>query len=127
MRIMIHGLLLYVANMVGIGGGFFVYKLAAQDQRTLQMPIAAVLSIVLFLLWCYFVRKILSQKIVDAPLDLIWIFAAAMAWGPLSFYPLHFFTQGYMSDSGNIIAMMLFQFPTNAVALFFTYVLTQST
>ena len=121
MKICLHGLLLYLANLVGVIAGFVIFHLTAGNQLAIQIPIAAVVSILLFTFWCYLLRKIAAKKLFHAPLDLIWIFVVALVWNPAIFFSLHYFTQGYPSSWGNILAVMLFQIPINAIALCLVY------
>jgi len=44
--------------------------------------------------------------------------ALSILWAPLVFVPLHYFTQGYVTSVGNLVALVLYQLPVNLLALF---------
>ena len=71
-----------------------------------------------FLMWVYFLR-IIPVKILIFPTarDFSWIFIASLAWGPITFIPLHLATQGYITGIGNIIGLFMFQLPVNLIVL----------
>ena len=118
-RIIIHGFVLSTANIISILVGFGVYKiLKTTHQLLVQIPVAVILSIGIFLVWMTFVRIPLLKPIsVKSLKDFSWIFLASLAWGPIIFIPLHFGSQGYLTGSGNIIALFQFQLPVNVLAI----------
>ncbi len=126
MRIMMNGLTLLLANLVGILAGFILFKLFGKDQRAIQIPIASTISVLIFIFWCCFLKKVSIRKVFPTSVYLIWIFIAALIWNPVIFFPLHYFTQGYLSSWGNILAFMFFQIPTNAAALILAFIVVRS-
>jgi hypothetical protein len=54
-----------------------------------------------------------------------WAFMASLAWGPVVFVPLHYFTQGYLTSVGNIAALIMFQVPVNAIAMLVVFKVTR--
>ena len=115
----IHGLILCTSNLVAIIVGFFIYlSLGFGNQIIIQAPIATLLTLIFFLMWAYFLR-IFPAKILNFPTarDFSWIFIASLAWGPITFIPLHLATQGYITGIGNIIGLFMFQLPVNLIVL----------
>ena len=47
------------------------------------------------------------------------IYLLALLWGSMLFYPLHYATQGYISSTGNLLALAGFQGLTNLAAVAF--------
>ena len=115
----IHGLILCSANLISIVIGFFVYlSLGFGNQIVVQVPIATLLTFILFLMWAFFLRLIPTQILkFPSAKDFSWIFIASLAWGPITFIPLHFTTQGYITGIGNIIGLFMFQLPVNLIVL----------
>ena len=118
-RIILHGFSLSTANIISIIVAFGVYKaLRPVHQLAVQIPVAVALYIAIFLLWMLLVRipffKFIAIKTFK---ELSWIFLASLAWGPIIFIPLHHTTQGYLTGSGNIIALFQFQLPVNVFVI----------
>ena len=114
-----HGLILCASNLVAIIVGFFIYlSLGFGNQIVIQAPIVTLLTLIFFLMWAYFLR-IFRVRILNFPTakDFSWIFIASLAWGPITFIPIHFATQGYLTGIGNIIGLFMFQLPVNLIVL----------
>ena len=112
-RIIIHGFALSASNIISIIVAFGVYKiLKTPHQLLIQVPVAVILSIGIFLLWLVVARlpffKFISIKSLR---ELSWIFLASLAWSPIILIPLHHISQGYLTGSGNTIALFQFQLP----------------
>jgi hypothetical protein len=118
-RITIHGFTLSAVNIFSIIVAFGVYKaLRPAHQLVVQIPVAVVLSIAIFLLWMLLVRIPLLKFIaIKTFKEFSWIFLASLAWGPVIFIPLHHASQGYLTGSGNIIALFQFQLPVNVLVI----------
>ncbi len=118
-RIVIHGFALSAANIISIIIAFGVYKiLKTTHQMLVQVPVAVILSIGIFLLWLIAARLPLFKFIsIKSLKELSWIFLASLAWSPIIFIPLHHTTQGYLTGSGNIIALFQFQLPVNVLVI----------
>jgi len=119
-RILLHGFVLLLANCVGIFAGFIVYNFVKPaNQLAIQLPIAVVLSIVLFMAWSLLIYYVTFFKLLSVSnlTELIGTFIASLLLAPLIFVPLHYFTQGYLTAAGNIAAMFLFQFPVNFIVV----------
>ena len=119
-QILLHGLVLLLFNCFGIFVGFIVYHFAKPaNQLAIQLPIAAIISIVLFLAWILsiplipFLRSLVLRDVVG----MVGTFIASLVWTPLVFVPLHYFTQGYLTGAGNLVAMLLFQLPVNLLVV----------
>lgn len=118
-RIIIHGFALSAANIISIIFAFGVYKiLKTPHQLLIQVPVAVILSIEIFLLWLIVARlplfKFISIKFLK---EFSWIFLASLAWGPIIFIPLHHASQGYLTGSGNVIALFQFQLLVNVLVV----------
>ena len=119
LRIAAHGFVLCIANQMGIIIGFSAFHfLGSNNQIAVQAPIAAVITLIIFLMWTYFLR-IFPFKILRLPSarEFSWVFIASLAWGPIAFIPIHLTTQGYLTGMGNIIALFTFQLPVNLLVL----------
>jgi len=118
-RIIIHGFALSAANIISIIVAFGVYKiLKTPHQLLVQVPVAVILSIGIFLLWLIVARLPLFKFIsIKSLRELSWIFLASLAWSPIIFIPLHHTSQGYLTGSGNIIALFQFQLPVNVLVI----------
>ena len=126
-RIILHGLVLLVANMVGIIVGFVVYHVhSTGDQIGTQVPIGVLLSILLYLAWVLLLRTLPFAKLtLQNTREHVLVGACSLLWNPIIFIPLHYFTQGYLTGVGNIIALALFQAPVNTIAISVAWKITQ--
>lgn len=126
-RVAAHGFVLLVANFTGIIVGFMAYcAVRPADQIAMQLPIAILLSILLFLAWTLILRNLPFRRLsLQGYLEFIWTFGASLIWAPVVFVPLHYFTQGYLTSAGNIISVLVFQIPVNTVALVWAWRITQ--
>ena len=115
------GLLLYLINFAAVLMGFVAYQLVGGNQLPIQILVATAASVSGYVLLYYVLKKISPKTLVTKPIDLIWIFVIALIWNPVIFIPLHYVTQGYLTEPGNILGMMLFQIPTNSIVLFIVY------
>ena len=127
--IIIHGLVLAVVNLSSILIGYIVYYFSGDfEQILIQAPVAFLSSILIFLLWVIIIKRIKPDNSI--PLGIIsyvLIFILSLAWVPVIFYPLHFFTQHYVSSINNILWVWVFQLPTNIIIIVITYfILRQS-
>ena len=127
-RILLNGLVLFFANFIGIFVGFMVYHFARPaNQIAVQLPIAAIISIVLFLAWILLSHRIpfLRPLVLYDAVGIVGTFIASLVWAPIVFVPFHYFTQGYLTAAGNIIAMLLFQLPVNCFIVMITAMICQ--
>jgi hypothetical protein len=120
-RIGLHSLILVIADIAGIAAGALAaFKiLGVSNQVWLQLPIAVVLSVGCFCAWVLSLR-ILRWKVLQpaGSKELRACLVASLLWAPVVFVPLHYFTQGYLTSIGNLVALALYQLPVNALALF---------
>jgi hypothetical protein len=128
-RVGLHSLVLVIADIAGIVGGALAafWILGLPNQVWLQLPIAMVLSVGCFCAWVLSLRmlgwkglQLAGSKEPRACL------AVSLLWAPLVFVPLHYFTQGYLTSIGNLVALALYQLPVNALALFGFWTLQMS-
>ena len=120
-RVALHSLALVIADIAGIAGGALAafQILGVPNQAWLQLPVAVVLSAGCFCAWILFLRVLRLKRLQPAgSRELGACLAASLAWAPLVFVPLHYFTQGYVTSLGNLVALALYQLPVNALALF---------
>ncbi|MDP6419640.1 MAG: hypothetical protein QGG80_09350 [Candidatus Krumholzibacteria bacterium] len=117
MKILIHGLAILFSNFAAIYLGFLAwYLLRPGGQLAVQVPLAALLSILGILLWFAIARR--CRWMPGQQKEWIWIYLASLIWNPLVFVPLHYISQGYLTGTGNILALWTFQIPVNLLALF---------
>lgn len=118
-RILIHSFVMAVVNLAAALASYGVYLLIRPaNQGLLQAPVAAVISIGVFLLWYAFARRWQEGKLALAgknefPLA----YLLALGWAAAIFYPLHYLTQGYLAAFGNILAIWAFQIAANLLTL----------
>jgi hypothetical protein len=76
------------------------------------------MCIIAFLFWNLLVRRFCSEDFVlQDRSEFTWTFLMALLWSPVVFVPLHYIGRGYLTSLGNILAIWLFQIPTNFLAL----------
>ncbi len=123
-RICLHGFVLAFANLGSVIVGFILYRLLEfPNQIVVQIPVAAVLSIIAFVAWIWSIRHLpLKQFHLRRSRELIFTYLASLLWAPIMFVPLHYITQGYHTSGGNVVAILLFQLPVNGAAIVFAYV-----
>jgi hypothetical protein len=119
LRICLFGVVLACANIGGVIVGFVVYDLVKRaNQMGIQVPVAAFSSIGAFVAWgwliCHLPFKRLSLQGID---EFLLTYVASLLYFPVIFVPLHYGTQGYFTSIGNILAVLLFQLPVNALAV----------
>jgi hypothetical protein len=120
-RVALHSFVLLAADLAGIGGGGMAafQILGVPNQVWLQLPIAVALSVGGFCAWILFLRVLPWRRLQPARSnELIACLAVSLALAPLVFVPLHYFTQGYITSLGNLLALALYQLPVNTLALF---------
>jgi hypothetical protein len=120
LRILLHGSALLASNMAGIVIGFFGYALmGAKNQVATQLPIAVLVSIGLYLSWLFVLRLRPFQSIrLNGYREYIYSGVASLLVGPIVFVPVHFLTQGYLTATGNLLALAAFQIPVNTIGIF---------
>lgn len=120
LRIATHGLMLLLADMIGIIVGFLVFHLTRpRSQLAVQLPVAVLVVLALFPLWLILSRQARLLRIPRQDLmEWAGILVASLSWGPLILVPTHYVTQGYVTSAGNLVAVALFQLPLNTLTLF---------
>ena len=118
-RVLAAGLVLLFANLSGIFAGFLAYHaVRPANQIAVQVPIAVLLSVLLYLAWTLVSRiRPFSRLTLQSILEEGGAYMASLVWGPVVLVPLHYFTQGYLTGVGNITVLILFQAPVNAIAI----------
>ena len=120
-RISLHSLVLTITDISAILFGFWMYKLARiqwpVDQIAVQFPAALVFCVLAFAVWSWLVRRLVNQLALRGRGEYLWTYIAALLWSPAIFVPLHYVTQGYLTDIGNIIGLWVFQSLANIAAL----------
>ena len=127
-RVGLHSLVLVVADIAGIAGGALAafQILGVANQVALQLPLAVLLSVGCFWAWICSLRvlRLRNLQIVSTS-ELVTCFGLSFLWAPLVFVPLHYFTQGYLTSIGNVVALAFYQLPVNGLALFGPWLLQQ--
>lgn len=125
-RVGLHGLVLAMADIVGIaaGAGAAFKILGVRNQIWLQLPIAVVLSAGFFYAWILALRGLRFRGLQPAgSKELVACLVVSVLWAPLVFVPLHYFTQRYLTSIGNLVALAAYQLPVNALVLFGLWIL----
>ena len=120
-RIGLHSLVLTLTDIVAILFGFWMYKLILiqlpVNQIAVQAPIALVFCVLAFAVWSWLVRRLVNRLALRGRDEYLWTYVAALLWSPAIFVPMHYLTQGYLTDIGNIIGLWVFQSLANIAAL----------
>ncbi len=120
-RMLVHSLALARADLGGIAGGAVVasWALEVNNQIWLQLPAAVFLTALFFCGWVFAsgLAGLLRLRLADGK-ELAGCFIGSIIWAPLVFVPLHYFTQGYLTSIGNLIALAAFQVPVNCLLMF---------
>jgi hypothetical protein len=126
-RIILHGLLLILANLTGVYAGFVAYQvLGAGDQLGTQLPIAIFVSVVFYMAWAILVLNLpLKNVTLQCKAEYLLAGLCSLVWNPVLFVPLHYVTQGYVTAAGNILVLVVFQIPVNAATMLATWKLIQ--
>ena len=119
LRVLLHGFLLFGGNLAGIVIGFAAWRLlGGGDQLAVQVPVALLGSLTLYLLGAGAADRVFRGLLsLRNPPEGWWAFGAALVWGPLVFVPLHFLTEGYVTSPANLVALALFQLVANGPVL----------
>ena len=121
-RVYLHSVVLTMMDLGTIILAFGLYSMlrsiVTANQRVVQGSIAALLCILIYALLSLSVTRLPIKTLsLQGNSEMIWAYFAAFLWVPVIFIPLHYFTQGYITSFGNIIAIWLFQIPVNLLAL----------
>jgi hypothetical protein len=128
MKNVVHGFMLALANFISIWLGFVIYYIIkASNQRMIQLPVAVILSCILFstYIYIYSKTKIGKNNYISIKNGVI-IYMCSLIVAPIIFIPVHFITQGYLTSLGNIIPMLKFQVITNIIALYLSSIIGKS-
>jgi hypothetical protein len=120
LRLLLHSFILTLVNIFTILIASGIYHLIGSGpQIVIQAPIAALLTVVAFLIWSQIIRRLFPEKLtLQEKSELLGTFFLALLWTPTLFVHLHYIGRGYVTSLANIWALWLFQLPVNLVALF---------
>lgn len=107
-----HSFLMTVFNLTSIIGGFCIFKaFKFSNQMIVQSFIAVIINIMILFVWYYVNNLYLKSLRIDLQTikNLITVSLTGMLWTPFVFIPIHFVTQSYMTNFGNIIAIWIYQ------------------
>ncbi len=123
LRILLHGSALLASNLAGIVIGFFAFALmGAKNQIAVQLPVAVLVSIGLYLSWILVLRLPPFRAIrLHGGRECFHAGVASLLIGPLVFVPVHYLTQGYLTAVGNLLAFAAFQIPVNSIGILMGY------
>jgi len=126
--VILHSLILAVVNIVSIIFGFGIYHFFIRyNQMAIQVPIAAIFSIIVFTTWIVIIKyKNISKIFPEGWLQFLLVFLFSLAWILIIFVPLNYITQGYLTSFGYIYLNWIFQIPTNIVIILIAYFIISS-
>ncbi|MFQ5604736.1 MAG: hypothetical protein ACE5HS_15810 [bacterium] len=118
-RMILYGFFMAVLNIFSILVGYgFYYVIKPANQIAFQAPVAAILNIAGYVLWCVLAFQLPVGRVnLETNQEIVSVYLLAFVWIPIIFIPLHFMTQGYLTSAGNITGIWLYQLPTNLIAL----------
>jgi hypothetical protein len=128
-QVALNSLVLVFADVAGIALGAVAGSriMGASNQIWLQLPIAIVLSLGFFCLWLLALRGLKLTRLQPVSWkELGACLVASVLMSPLVFVPLHYFSQGYVTGVGNLMALVLYQLPVNALALVVAWIMQTS-
>ena len=122
LRVSLHSVVLTMMDLgtIILAFGFYsiLRSIVTANQRIVQGSFAALLCILIYALLSLAITRLPIKALsLQGNSEMIWTYFAAFLWVPVIFIPLHYFTQGYITSFGNIIAIWLFQIPVNLLAL----------
>ena len=122
-KIILHSFILAVINIISIIFGFGIYHFLMQyNQLAIQIPIAALFSIIVFTTWIVVIKyKNITKIFPEGWLQFLLILLFSLAWIPVIFVPLHYITPGYLTFYGNIYLNWVFQIPINIIIILIAY------
>lgn len=122
LRISLHSFVMVIINFTAIVTGFFVFKfLKFSDQISIQIPVAGLLSILLFISWNWLIKNLSLKRLsLKESQEFYLTFFASLLWSPLIFVPAHYLITGYLTSVGNIVAVLFLQIFINSIALSLT-------
>jgi len=117
---LLHGFVLASIQLFSILSGFGVHTLLGfGNQIAIQLPVAVLVSVGGFSVWVWLLdRANLNRLNLRSRQGLISTLLASFLWAPDIFIPLHYFTQGYLTSIGNVLAIWAFQLPVNIIIYF---------
>jgi hypothetical protein len=128
MRDIVHGFMLSLANLSSIILGFVIYYIIKPpNQIMIQLPMAIILSCIIFSAYVYIYSKtkIGKNKYISTK-SCFMIYIYSLACAPVIFIPAHFITQGYLTSLENIIYMWIFQAITNIIVIYISSLVIKS-
>lgn len=112
--------LLNISSII-LSFGIYTFLLKDFDQLPTQSLLACFINIAGFTLWGYISAKFFRKSFIGRRYYLAWTFLISFIWVPVIFVPLHYVTQGYITSGDNLLAVWLFQIPTNLLTLYIYY------
>ena len=114
-KLILNALVIGALNLASFLIGFFIFKLAGVgDQRLIQGTSAMIVGISLVVVWLVLFRKFNRLQV---EFDYIRVFLLVFVCTPVIFVPVHYVMSGYLTGIGNIVAIAVYQFPMNVLAL----------
>ena len=119
LRILCHATYLALLNLGAIVVGFMTYfYVLPLHQLLVQIPIAAVLSILGLMAWMLLTQwGPLHFLKVREPIELVAIYLATWVCACVIFIPAHYVAEGYLTSMGNLVALGFFQAAVNLIGL----------
>ncbi|MCB1150604.1 hypothetical protein KDK88_03610 [bacterium] len=114
-RHLMNGAALAAGNMLGIVLGFYAFALFRNpNQQQVQIPVAVIASVVVFLGWTWFANTRGHGRLgFHGRRDAALAYVLALPLAAAVFVPLHFLVRGYLTGPGNLVAGGLFQVLAN--------------
>ncbi|MCK9997251.1 MAG: hypothetical protein KAH56_13330 [Candidatus Krumholzibacteria bacterium] len=114
-KLILNATVVSVLNLASFVIGFFIFRMSGSgEQRLIQGASAFLIAVTLVVVWLVVFRKFNRLKV---EYDYIRIFLLAFPCTAVIFVPIHFVVTGYLTGIGNIVAIVFYLFPMNALAL----------
>lgn len=120
----LHGGVLAAINIGAILFAYGVYSaFKPADQVLFQGALAGISSVVGAALWGIFLSPAWPgrRQLLRVWPSLAGVWLVSLLWSPAIFFPLHYFTQGYVAAVSNVVAIWQFQAPVNAICVVVLY------
>ncbi|HPF36265.1 MAG TPA: hypothetical protein P5571_15705 [Candidatus Krumholzibacteria bacterium] len=118
-RHLMNGAALAAGNMLGIVLGFYAFALFRNpNQQQVQIPVAVIASVVVFLIWARFANVPRRGRLgLRGRRDGVLAYALALPVAAAAFVPLHYLFSGYLTAASNIVAGWLFMLLANPLVV----------
>jgi hypothetical protein len=118
--IVLAGFFLAIISIMAIHfGENLLFYLGPFNTVSIQSPLALIIAMLIFFFYMYVLHRIefFDLKIYSLD-DSLLIFAVSVAWSPILYLLLHYYTNGVWVNWKAIFSILFWQIPTNLLIVF---------